>query len=146
MLCCVMWRSGGYPGVKYCNVFMNQETKFIFFLLDLKFSNAETLCDPHWVVLLAYLAAIFDKLNSLNVSFQGAESTVFDLRKKVTAFKRQLDLWKTVIKTGSSVPFLLLTDTIKKTESELLSCGAHQESLDFSQPVWINIFQKEMHP
>ncbi|CAM4354347.1 unnamed protein product [Caretta caretta] len=54
---------------------------------------------PRWLVLLAYLADIFDKLNSLNVSLQGAESTIFDLHNKISAFKRERDLWKTKIET-----------------------------------------------
>ncbi|CAM5131395.1 unnamed protein product [Natator depressus] len=90
------------------------------FLVVLNFNNADTLCDPRWFMLLAYLADLFDKLNSLNVSLQGVESTIFDLHNKILAFKRKIDLWKTKIKTSLSVPCLWLTDTFEETESELL--------------------------
>nr|XP_025039699.1 SCAN domain-containing protein 3-like [Pelodiscus sinensis] len=62
-----------------------------------------------------------DKLNSLNVSLQEVESTIFHLQTKIFAFKGKLELWKTKIKTVLSIPFQLLTDTNNDTESEQLS-------------------------
>ncbi|XP_069498778.1 zinc finger BED domain-containing protein 5-like [Ambystoma mexicanum] len=90
------------------------------FLLDVDTGKANHLCDPRCLVLLAYLADIFDKLNTLNMSLQGANANSFTMNKKVFAFKRKLDLWKQTIGAGVAVQFPLLAEAIEETE-----CGKH---------------------
>ena len=43
---------------------------------------------------IAYLAYLFDSLNCLNLSMQGAGLTVIDHAAKVAAFYKKLILWK----------------------------------------------------
>ena len=44
-------------------------------------------------VKLAYLVDIFSRLNILNLSMQGKESTLLDFVDKVNAFIMKLELW-----------------------------------------------------
>ena len=49
---------------------------------------------------LAYLVDIFFRLNLLNLSMQGKQSTVLDFVDKVNAFLMKLDLWTSQIRKG----------------------------------------------
>ncbi|XP_078504130.1 zinc finger BED domain-containing protein 5-like [Lissotriton helveticus] len=93
------------------------------FLLCLDPGKAEQLCNPRWLVLLAYLADIFEKLNSLNLSLQGAEITSFTMNKRITAFKKKLELWRRLVEDGLFEQFPCLVDALEETEYELSSVG-----------------------
>ena len=49
---------------------------------------------------VAYLADIFDSLNSLNLSMQGAGFTVIEQTAKVAAYHKKLALWKSYATRG----------------------------------------------
>jgi len=55
---------------------------------------APFLIDENWVVRLAYLADIFDILNSLNLSLQGPDTHVLTAHDRIDAFQKKLRLWK----------------------------------------------------
>ena len=80
------------------------------FLSDCSSPLADYLTDPKWVASLAYLASIFDKLNSLNLSLQGPNTNVLILSDKVTAFKRKLERWAVRVEGGSVEMFPELDD------------------------------------
>ena len=60
---------------------------------------------------------IFDKLNKLNLSRQGADKNVLDISNKITAFTKKLSLWKEDIAnvSGGSQYFPFLSNLQKKS-------------------------------
>ena len=50
--------------------------------------------DSSFVERLAYLADIFDKLNTLNLSMQGNKTTIINLNDSLNAFVEKLELRK----------------------------------------------------
>ena len=59
---------------------------------------------------LAYLVDIFSRLNILNLSMQGKESTVLDFVDKVNAFIMKLELWSGQISKGKLDQFHTLNE------------------------------------
>ena len=59
---------------------------------------------------LAYLVDIFSRLNILNLSMQGKESTVIDFVDKVNAFIMKLELWSGQISKGKLDQFHTLNE------------------------------------
>lgn len=85
-------------------------------LLYLGPCKAELLYNPRWLVFLAYLTVIFEKLNSLNLSLQGPEITPFMINTKISAFKKKLELWRKIIEAGLFEPFPCLAAVLEETE------------------------------
>ena len=50
--------------------------------------------DNNWLSKLAYLADMFDKLNTLNLSLQGPQTNAVTLNDKISAFISKLKLWQ----------------------------------------------------
>ncbi len=50
--------------------------------------------DNNWIAKLAYLADIFTKLNELNLSLQGRDTTILKLYDRVGGFLKKAELWK----------------------------------------------------
>ena len=72
-----------------------------FFLRQQKFGVlAKKFSQEEFIAKVAYLADIFDSLNSLNLSMQGAGFTVIEQAAKVAATKRKLTLWKSYATRG----------------------------------------------
>ena len=61
---------------------------------------AEKFSQDEFIVKVAYLADIFDSLNSLNLSMQGAGFTVIKQTAKVPAYHKKLALWKSYATRG----------------------------------------------
>ena len=88
-----------------------------FGVLAKKFSHEE------FIAKVAYLSDIFDSLNSLNLSMQGAGFTVIEQAAKVAAYHKKLALWKSYATRGKYDMFLELkhylydkeVNTIKQT-------------------------------
>lgn len=71
------------------------------FLSDALSPLAHHLTDPKWMASLAYLAGIFDKLNTLNSSLQGPNSNILTLSDKVNAFTKKLQRWVARVESGN---------------------------------------------
>jgi len=71
---------------------------------------AEFFSDPDFVAKLAYLADIFNLLNSLNLSIQGGYASILEVSDKITAFM----LWRKRIQDGVTDMFPQLTEFLHK--------------------------------
>lgn len=89
------------------------------FLSDYGSPLADNLTDLKWVASLAYLASIFDKLNSLNVSLQGPNTNILSLSDKITAFKRKLERWAAQVEEGSVEMFPELDDFMDSNDMNI---------------------------
>ncbi|XP_075768584.1 general transcription factor II-I repeat domain-containing protein 2A-like [Pelodiscus sinensis] len=67
--------------------------------------NFEQLEDSSWLMDLAFLADITDKLNILNLELQGKDKHVAQMIGSVKSFKAKLILWMSHMKTKSLVHF-----------------------------------------
>ncbi|KAG9282105.1 zinc finger BED domain-containing protein 5-like [Astyanax mexicanus] len=80
------------------------------FLTEHKPELAQYFSDPEWIARLAYLSDIFNLLNGLNLSNQGAYSTILEVSDKINGFMRKAELWKRKLQTGVTDMFPNLTD------------------------------------
>ena len=82
------------------------------FLTEHRSPLAAHLSDPRWVCALAYLAGIFDKLNTLNLSLQGSNNNILNISDKIAGFQRKLERWATRVNEGNIdilfLPFFIL--------------------------------------
>lgn len=67
--------------------------------------------------MLAYLADLFSKVNELNLSLQGANTTIFNLLDKVLSFKRKLQFWIELIEASRFESFENLSDLLESKDS-----------------------------
>jgi zinc finger BED domain-containing protein 5/7/8/9 len=88
------------------------------FLLEQKHAAAKQFENNTWLANLAYLTDIFDHLNTLNCSLQGAEFTRINLTAKVMAFYNKLTLWKRVTEGNVFTMFTGLTEFLNDHEDE----------------------------
>ena len=77
---------------------------------------AENFCNDRWLLILCYLVDIFEKLNDLNLSLQGRNSTILMLSDKIFAFMRKLTLWKRKYEEGSTEMFQCLSEFAEESE------------------------------
>jgi zinc finger BED domain-containing protein 5/7/8/9 len=82
--------------------------------------------DVNWVATLAYLADIFEHLNTLNTSMQGPQTNLISLCDKVSGFMAKLEIWQRRIAAGTidNLPllkaFLQLPETVDVNRDGLL--------------------------
>ena len=86
-------------------VFLDQNAKHEFLAM---------ISDERSEELLAYLVDIFDRINSLTLSFQGKNKYIFDLNEKLNAFQMKLQNWKRKIVNGNICMFEGLSEFSKR--------------------------------
>ncbi|XP_075455233.1 protein FAM200A-like [Ascaphus truei] len=64
------------------------------FLEEEKHEYANHFVETEFLVQLAYLCDIFDKLNALNLSLQGGNMHILTLAGKISAFRKKLLMWR----------------------------------------------------
>ncbi|KAK9517295.1 hypothetical protein VZT92_025178 [Zoarces viviparus] len=64
------------------------------FLIEHRSPRATLFQDTDWLAKLCYLADIFSKLNELNVSLQGKETSILNMYDKVGGFMKKAELWR----------------------------------------------------
>lgn len=96
------------------------------FLTDQRSPLAEHLTDPGSVTKLAYLSSIFEKLNRLNMSLQGKNTSILSLNDKVQAFVRKVERWREWVETGRIDLFTKLDEFL---EENSLSVNMVRESI-----------------
>jgi len=77
--------------------------------------------DSDFVIKLAYLCDIFEKLNILNTSLQGKETHILQLYDKVVAFIKKIELWqrKLTEENGKATCFSFLKSFLEDNDLEL---------------------------
>ena len=61
--------------------------------------------DLIWMSQVLYLNSIFQKLNTLNLSMQGAGGDVFTTYGKITSFKSKVKLWRRNVENSTFLSF-----------------------------------------
>lgn len=90
----VRWLSRG----KILNRLFELRSEVHLFLIEKDDDMKNLFNNEKWLSRLAYLADIFDKLNTLNMGLQGINITIFTTYDKINSFKRKLDLYKSQLK------------------------------------------------
>uniref|UniRef100_A0A3Q1G3T1 HAT C-terminal dimerisation domain-containing protein n=1 Tax=Acanthochromis polyacanthus TaxID=80966 RepID=A0A3Q1G3T1_9TELE len=106
----VRWLSRGNVLSRLCE--LREEVRI--FLADQRSPLAEHLSDPDWVARLVYLSSVFGKLNGLNMSLQGENTSILTLNDKVQAFVRKLERWRERAEAGHMDMFTELDDFIEE--------------------------------
>ena len=90
----VRWLSWGGVLKRACDL----RGEIVCFLRQQNFmALAEKFSEEDFNAKIAYLADIFDSLNCLNLSMQGAGFAVIDHATKLAAYHRKLILWKSYV-------------------------------------------------
>ncbi|CAK6977529.1 SCAN domain-containing protein 3-like [Scomber scombrus] len=119
------------------------------FMREEKPNIAQFFTDPESIAKLAYLADIFNILNSLNLSIQGGHTSILEVSDKIPAFMKKTDLWRRRIQDGITDMFPQLTEflhtnnlsvaTVRKVAtSHLTSLSEHFSSYfsDVNTDAW----------
>jgi hypothetical protein len=116
----VRWLSIG----KFLSRFVGLKEELVMFFAMQTAGKAachhEKLNNEEWMLKVAYLRDIFAKINDLNKSLQGSETTVLDFSDKLRAFIMKLELWKERVSSGSFDMFDSLSAELSSDESEML--------------------------
>lgn len=138
----VRWLSKG----KVLNRFVFMKTEIISFM-DTKEVSFPFLKNDIWWLRVTFLSDLFDKLNEINLSLQGAQENFITISGKLKAFKEKLDLWNSKINRSNfssfpSVDLNLSKSQIKQEVSETLqslseSFVKYFPNLDPSEMEWV---------
>ena len=112
-------------------VFELRQEQLLFFKENNKASFCECLESTNWQMKLAYLADIYQHLNNLNTSMQGAKDNILTSTDKLLAFKNKLSVWKKHLSRGNveMFPLLLQVQTQTKYEYVIPLITSHLGSL-----------------
>nr|XP_042897067.1 protein FAM200A-like [Parasteatoda tepidariorum]XP_042902277.1 protein FAM200A-like [Parasteatoda tepidariorum]XP_042906149.1 protein FAM200A-like [Parasteatoda tepidariorum]XP_042906152.1 protein FAM200A-like [Parasteatoda tepidariorum] len=101
------------------------------FLTDNNRDEANLFYDTKFLVKLAYLVDIFQRLSTLNKSMQGPQIHAFVQKDKVTAFMRKLELWIISLKNNNfdMFPTFKITCLADEIEESKVLINKHLTSL-----------------
>ncbi|XP_014298159.2 zinc finger BED domain-containing protein 5-like [Microplitis demolitor] len=101
------------------------------FLSDTSFNLKDRLHKKTWLFRLSFMADIFQKLNELNLSLQGKQTTVFQACNKITAFKRKLDFWIICVGKREVESFTSLSEFVSDNDSEMFQDDVFGELVQY---------------
>ncbi|GFW33091.1 zinc finger BED domain-containing protein 5 [Trichonephila clavipes] len=119
----VRWLSRGKPLTRLFEL----RAELQMFLSDTSFNLIDRLYDKPWLFRLSFMADIFQKLNELNLSLQGKQTTIFQAFNKITAFKRKLEFWIICIGKREIESFTSLSEFVSDNDSEMFQDDAFEE-------------------
>lgn len=108
----VRWLSRG----KILNRLFELRSEVFMFLSEKNHDMKKLFADEEWLSRLAYLADIFDKLNTLNLGLQGPNTTAFTASDKINSFKRKLVLFCSQIQEENLSAFPTLSSFFEENE------------------------------
>lgn len=89
------------------------------FLTSHAFHKAKCMEDDIWLQTLAYLADIFSKINSLNLSLQGSNINVYIVQDRIESFIKKLNFWETCFNSNQTECFDTLHDYLVENQLSL---------------------------
>ena len=78
--------------------------------------HADRFENSEFILILAYMADIFDGLNQLNRQMHGGVVNIIEAEENRNAFKKKLPLWKRRTENENLANFPLLEDCLNKKE------------------------------
>ena len=93
-ICSYTLRFVDFPAAGFYMKLYELHEEVLELLLEKKSQLAENLQDNNWLSKLAYLADMFDQLNTFNLSLQGLQTNAVTLNDKISAFISKLKLWQ----------------------------------------------------
>lgn len=79
----------------------------------------ELLHDEQWLMKLAYLADIFDKLNVICKALQGRNTTKFAVNDKISSLQNKLGFWIKCVEQHNYECFIILNDFLNENELQV---------------------------
>jgi len=89
------------------------------FFTDHKSNLSSVLIDFDWLLKLAYLSDIFEKLNIWNKSMQGSVSDIFYVENKTNAMIKKITLWENEIENNNCNTFESLNSFLNENEKSI---------------------------
>ncbi|XP_072391924.1 zinc finger BED domain-containing protein 5-like [Diabrotica undecimpunctata] len=109
----IRWISRG----KMLNRLSQLRSEVQLFLMGTDFELRNRLTDEHWLISLAYLSDIFNRINDLNLSLQGRSTNRFSVNDKIKAFIKKFQMTEKSVSNENLASFPNLENFI--TENEL---------------------------
>lgn len=82
--------------------------------------------DENWLIKLAYLFDIFNKLNETNLGLQGKETSIFQANDKIKALIGKLDFWVDCVQENDFTCFSNLNKFLYENESSVTPTNAEE--------------------
>ncbi|KAL4121591.1 hypothetical protein QTP88_014076 [Uroleucon formosanum] len=102
-------------------VFELKEELLEFYSTEGNITFCELLKNEKWCAMLAYLADIFNYINSINTNMQGREENILTSTDKLLAFQKKIAMWKRKVTENNFEMFPLVPNNATRTLAPVIS-------------------------